>query len=325
MTTPALPKSRVGRTALEVSPIGFGTSAIGDMPDSYGYAVTEERARATLRAIFAGPAQLIDASRNYGMGRSEQRIGAALKEIGGLPKGFVVSTKLDRDFETSRFDAARARRSLEESLTALGLTRVQILHLHDPEHCASLAEVTAKDGPLAELMKMKAEGLCDAVGLAAGKVDIMMPILKDWDFDVLITHNRFTLINRNAETMMDLAVARGMSVMNAAPYASGVFAKGSAVYPRVAYQDASAAMLAPVKQVEAICARHAIPLGAAALQFSMRDKRVTSTICGVSKPERVAETMAWAAHEIPQAAWDELAAIKASTDDPEATRNYTMG
>ena len=325
MPTPPLILARLGRTALSVSPIGFGTSAIGDMPDSYGYGVDEARAYATLRAIFAGPAKLIDASRIYGSGRSEQRIGAVLREIGGLPQCFVVSTKLDRDFANSRFDASRARRSLEESLTALGLSRIQILHLHDPEHCASLAEVTAKDGPIAELFKMKAEGLCDAVGLAAGNVDIMIPLLKDWDFDALITHNRFTLVNRNAEAMIDLAVLRGTAVLNAAPYAGGVFAKSSAAFPRYAYQMADDAMLAPVRQVEAICARHSIPPGAAALQFSLRDKRVTSTICGVSKPERVAETLAWAAHPIPQAAWDEFAAIKASTDDPEATRKYTMG
>ena len=322
---PTLTPARLGRTSLAVTPIGFGTSAIGDMPDSYGYGVDEARAFATLRAIFAGPAKLIDASRNYGMGRSEQRIGAVLKEIGGLPPGFVVSTKLDRDFATSRFDASRARRSLDESLKALGLSRVHILHLHDPEHCASLAEVTAKDGPIAELFKMKEEGLCDAVGLAAGNVEIMTPLLKDWDFDALITHNRFTLVNRNAEAMIGLAVKRGTAVLNAAPYAGGVFAKSSAAFPRYAYQKADDAMLAPVRQVEAICVRHNIPLGAAALQFSLRDKRIAATICGVSKPERVAETLAWAAHPIPQAAWDELGAIKASTDDPEATRKYTMG
>ena len=325
MSVDTLPKTRLGRTALEVTPICFGTSAIGDMPDSYGYAVDEARARATLRAIFAGPANFIDTSRIYGAGRSEERIGAALGEIGGLPKGFVVSTKLDRDFTTGRFDAARARRSLEESLKALGLPRIHLMHLHDPEHCPSLAEVTAKTGPIAELFKMKAEGLVEAVGLAAGRIDIMMPLLKDWDFDALITHNRFTLINRNAEAMIELAANRGTAVLNAAPYASGVFAKGSAAYPRYAYQDANAAMLAPVKQVEAICARYAVPPGAAALQFSLRDKRIASTICGVSKPERVAETIAWAAHPIPEAAWEELAAIKPSTDDPEATRNYTMG
>jgi D-threo-aldose 1-dehydrogenase len=318
-------KVRLGRTRIEVTPICFGTSGLGNMPGTYGYAVDEEQARTTIRAIFAGPANFLDTSRNYGTGRSEERIGSVIKELGGLPNGFVVSTKLDRDFDTSRFDAARARRSLEESLKALNVSRVQLLHLHDPEHCASLAEVTAKNGPIAELFKMKAEGLCDAVGLAAGQVDLMLPLLKDWDFDALITHNRFTLVNRNAEAMIAFAAAKGIAVLNAAPYAGGVFAKGAANYTRYAYQEASEAILAPVKQVEATCARYGIPPGAAALQFSLQDKRIASTICGVSKPERVAETLAWATHPIPPAVWDELRAITTSKDDPEATRDYKLG
>ena len=88
--------------------------------------------------------------------------------------------------------------------------------------------MSGPNGALNELFRMKEEGLVQAVGLAAGRVDIMMPMMKDWDFDAIITHNRFTLVNRNAEEMMDLAVSRGMAVLNAAPYASGVLAKGSA-------------------------------------------------------------------------------------------------
>ena len=191
--TQVIKKRRLGRTGLEVTPICFGTSGLGDMPSTYGYSVDEERGRATVRAILAGPVNFLDTSRNYAMGRSEQRIGAVIRELGGLPEGFVVSTKLDRDMETREFDAARARRSLEESLKALHLDRVQLLHLHDPEHAADLGPITRKGGAIAELFRMKEEGLCDAVGLAAGRIDIMMPMLKDWEFDALITHNRFTL------------------------------------------------------------------------------------------------------------------------------------
>ncbi len=316
---------QVGRTNLRVTRIGFGTSGLGDMPETYGYGVGEEAAMETVRAILAGPANLLDTSRNYGLGRSEARIGAVIRDAGGLPEGFVVSTKLDRDGETGRFDAARARRSLEESLAALGLDRVGLLHLHDPEHAASLSEITGPNGAIAELFRMKAEGLAEAVGLAAGRVDIMMPLLSDWDFDALITHNRFTLMNRNAEEMIDQARAKGTAILNAAPYAGGVLAKGSGSYRRYVYQKASDAMLDPARRIEAICARHNIPPGAAALQFSMRDKRITSTICGVSKPERVRQTLEWAAWEIPEAAWEELLALPFATDDPEATREYKLG
>ena len=93
-------------------------------------------------------------------------------------------------------------------MQALNLDRVGLLHIHDPEYAADLDEVTRPGGAIAELFKMKEEGLCDAVGLAAGRVDVMMPILSDLDFDAMITHNRFTLVNRNAEAMIDYARAR---------------------------------------------------------------------------------------------------------------------
>lgn len=295
------------------------------MPDTYGYSVSEDRALATIRAILDLPHGMIDTSRNYGLGRSEALIGKIVRERGGWPAGRILSTKLDRDMDTLRFDAAQARRSLEESLTALGVDRVDILHLHDPEHASELTEITRRGGALDELMRMKEEGLVRAVGLAAGRVDIMMPMLRDWDFDALITHNRFTLVNRNAEPMLDLAEARGIAVFNAAPYASGALAKGAASQHRYVYQVATEAVLQPIRMVEEICARHGIPLGAAALQFSLRDPRIASTICGVSRPERIAETLQWAEWPISDAAWKELLALPASHDDPEATREYSPG
>ncbi|HSV00513.1 MAG TPA: aldo/keto reductase, partial [Roseiarcus sp.] len=325
LTEGAMDKVRLGRTDMMVTSIGFGTSGLGDMPDTYGYGVDEARARATIHAIFDGPANFLDTARNYGMGRSEQRIGSVIRERGGLPQGFVVSTKLDRDFETRTFDASRARRSFEQSLKALGLERVDLLHLHDPEHARSFDEATGKDGALGQLFRIKEEGLAKAVGLAAGPASMMMPLLRNWDFDALITHNRFTLANRSAEAMLDLATSRGIAVLNAAPYASGVLAKGSAAYPRYAYQEASEEMLDPIRKIEAICALHGVPPGAAALQFSMRDPRIASTICGVTKPERVKQTVDWARFPIPEEAWAELMALSYSSDDPEATRDYKLG
>jgi D-threo-aldose 1-dehydrogenase len=318
-------KVKLGRTNLFVSRICFGTTSLSDMPDTYGYGVGPERARETVRAIFDGPANFLDTSRIYGFGRSEERIGDVIRELGGLPQGFVISTKLDRDPKTNRFDAAQARRSLDESLRVLGLDRIQLLHVHDPEHAASLAEVTGPNGALSELFKIKEEGLAEAVGLAAGDVEMMMPILRDWDFDALITHNRFTLTNRNAEVMMDFAQSKGIAILNAAPYSGGVLAKGSASFRRYVYQEASTAMLDPIRRIEAVCARHDIPPGAAALQFSMRDPRIVSTICGVSKPERVQQTLEWAQWPISDNVWDELLALPFATDDPEATREYKPG
>lgn len=325
MTPEQMDKVRLRQTKLKVSRLCFGTTSLSSMPDTYGYEVNAERARETVRAIFDSAINFLDTSRIYGFGRSEDLIGQVIRERGGLPEGFVISTKLDRDPQTNRFDASQARRSVEQSLQALGLDRVSLLNLHDPEHAASLAEITGPGGALSELFRMKEEGLAEAVGLAAGDVGVMMPILRDWDFDALITHNRFTLVNRNATPMIDFAVGKEIAVLNAAPYAGGVLAKGSDSFPRYVYQEASAQMLDPVRSVEAICVKHSVPPGAAALQFSIRDERLTSTICGVSRRERVRQTLAWAEWPIPDSLWEELAALPFSMDDPEATREYTPG
>lgn len=316
-------KREIGRTGLMVPAIAFGTSGLGNMPDTYGYEVAEERALATVRAILEQPDGFLDTSRNYGLGESEARVGKVVRELGGWPEGRVLSTKLDRDAD-DRLDGAAARRSFEASLDALGVDRVDILHLHDPEYAADLSEVTGRGGAIETLMRIKEEGLATAVGLAAGRIDVMMPILRDFDFDVLITHNRLTLVNRNAEPLVALAAERGVSVLNAAPYASGALAKGAA-YGRYVYQEATEEMLAPVRRVEEICARHGVPPGAVALQFSMRHPAVTATICGVSRPERVRETLEWAAWPVPEAVWAELAALPYATEDPEATRQYSLG
>jgi D-threo-aldose 1-dehydrogenase len=311
-----LKQTPLGQTGLTASNLCFGTGGLTNGADA-DTPQGMETARQTVRAILDGPAHFIDTSRIYGRGRSEQRIGEVIRERGGLPAGFLLATKLDLDFETRRFDGAAARRSLEASIKALGIDHFHVLHLHDPEYISDPVDISGPQGSMVELMKMKAEGFCDAVGLGAGDVEVMTPLLRDWDFDVVLTHNRFTLINRNAEAMIDYARSRGTAVFNAAPYGGGVFAKGSAAVQNYSYRPAKADVLDSIRQVEAICARYAVPPGAVALQFSMRDERIASTVCGVSKPNRVAETIDWANRAIPDAIWDDLAAVPHFTDNPQ--------
>ena len=320
-----LARKPIAATGLTVTSLCFGTSALGNMPDTYGYEVDDARAEQTLQEIFSGPVNFLDTSNNYGFGRSEERIGRALRALGGLPEGFVLATKVDRDMESGRLDAARVRQSLEESLTRLGLDSVPLLHLHDPEHARDLKEITREGGAVDELFKLKEEGIAQAVGLAMGRVDIMEPILLSAPFDALINHNRYTVLNRSASAMFDKAHERGIAILNAAPYAGGVLAKGSVAMPRVTYQPANAEKLAPVQAIEEICARHNVAPGALALQFSLRDPRIASTIVGVSKPERVQQTIAWAQATIPESCWQEIAQLRYSTQDPEADRVYKPG
>jgi D-threo-aldose 1-dehydrogenase len=320
-----LDRHRIGNTGLEVTEIGFGAAALGGMPDTYGYGVDEETARETVREIFEGPVNLLDTSRNYGSGRSEARIGAVIRERGGLPAGFVLSTKLDRDMATGRFDGGQARRSAEESLEALGVDRFQILHLHDPEHAQDIAEITRRGGALDALFRMKEEGLVQAAGIAMGRNGLLLSLLKDWPFDIVLSHNRYTLLNRSATAAFDYAMTRGMSVFNAAPYSGGVLAKGSADFRRITYQEADDTALEPVRGVENICGKFGVAVGAAALQFSTRDTRIASTIVGVSRPERVRQTLDWAQQPLNEAFWQELSGLKFDKEDPEKHRKYLPG
>ena len=249
-------KSRIKNSNIRISKLSFGTSALGDMPDTYGYSVDEGRARETINAIFDSECNLIDTSRNYGFGNAEKRIGQVIKERGGLPDDFVISTKLDRNMKTQKFDATRARKSIEESLDALKVDSIGLLHLHDPEHCRDITEITSQHGSLAELFKMKEEGLTETVGLAMGKTDLMLEIIKDWPFDAIINHNRFTILNRNADELYNYAYTNNISIINAAPYASGVLAKGTERSRLIAYSEATDQELEPVKEVEKICRKY---------------------------------------------------------------------
>ena len=318
-------KNKIKDTGLEVTELSFGTSSLGSMPDTYGYEVSENRAQKTLNRFFQGPVNMLDTSRNYAMGESEKRIGKAIKENGGWPNGFLLSTKLDRNMDTLVLDKNRVRESLEESLKTLNVDSVDILFLHDPEYAKDITDITKKGGAMDELFKIKNEGLAKAAGVAMGKVDIMFPLLKNWDFDVIINHNRYTLLNREANEMYDYASSKNIAIFNAAPYAGGVLAKGPDNFKKITYQDATEDKLAPAREFEKVCKKHNVELGAAALQFSLRDNRITSTICGVTSVESIEKNLAWANTNIPEEFWNEVLKLPYSTKDPESERNFTPG
>ena len=126
-------KRPFGKTKLSVTPICIGTSALGSFPAQYGYEVSTERGVATIRRVLQGPINFIDTSNEYGNGDSERRIGQALAEVGGLPEGFVLATKVDPVPGSSDFSGKRVRASVAESLERLGLKRLQVVYLHDPK------------------------------------------------------------------------------------------------------------------------------------------------------------------------------------------------
>jgi D-threo-aldose 1-dehydrogenase len=310
-----LDRRSLGRTGLEVSPVCIGTSPLASMPEHYGYEVSEQRAMATISAAVRGPFNFIDTSNNYGAGAAERYIGRVLADAGGLPPGLVLATKADADPVTGDFSGDRVRRSVEESLERLGLDRVQLMYLHDPEFHLSFAEAMAPGGPIAALVQLRDEGVLDHLGVAGAEVQLLADFMATGLIDVVLCHNRFTLVDRSAEPLMEDARRRGVGFINAAPYGGGILAQGPDAQPRYAYEPAGAAIRDAVRAMQAACAVHDVPLGAAALQFSTRDPRVASTVVGVSAPARIAETERLMARHVPDELWAELELLTPPPED----------
>ena len=301
------PSSRrtLGGTGLLVSPLCVGCAPIGDMPETFEYSVDEERAGETLRAVFESPINFLDTAASYGDGESERRIGEMLGEMGGLPEGVVLATKADRDLTTGDFSGEQMRRSVERSLRLLGMERLQLVYLHDPEH-ESFDHIMAPGGPVEVLTGLKEEGVIQHLGVAGGPIDLMIRFVETGLFEAVITHNRYTLVNRAADPLFGVAAERGVAALNAAPYGSGILAKGPDAYARYEYTEAPKEMVERVRAMRDACLEFDVPLAAAALQFSLKDPRIVSTIVGMSRPERVQQTLDLAAHPIPAELWERI-------------------
>jgi D-threo-aldose 1-dehydrogenase len=298
----------LGTTGLRVTPLSIGCAPLANMPETFTYEVGEEQALETIRAIFAGPINFLDTAASYGDGESERRLGLVIRELGGLPPGFVLATKADRDLQTGEFTGAQMRRSVERSLRLLGLSQLPLVYLHDPEHI-SFAEAMQPGGPVDVLLHCKDEGLIAHLGVAGGPIDLMTQFVETGLFEAAISHNRYTLLNREADPFWEVCQRHHVAAVNAAPYGSGLLAKGPSAYPRYMYGEAPEAMLRQAHQLEATCARYDVPLAAAALHFSLRDPRITSTVIGISRAERLAATVVLTQQPIPEELWQELEAI----------------
>lgn len=308
----------LGTTGLSVTPLAIGCAALGDMPDVFAFGVPKDQAHDTLRASFRSPINFMDTAAIYGDGESERRIGAVLQEFGGLPEGYVLATKSDRDFTTGDFSGDQIKRSIDRSLALLGVDRIQLMHLHDPEH-TTFESVMAPGGPLDVMMRYKEEGVIEHIGVAGGPIDMMIRYVETGAFETAITHNRYTLLNRSAKPLLDVAHKRGVAVINAAPYGSGILAKGPDAYARYAYQDASAEIVAKTRRLDEIARNYEVPLAAVALQFSLRDPLIASTIVGMTRPERITQTLKLAQISIPEEIWQEVESVGVESD-PEAGR-----
>jgi D-threo-aldose 1-dehydrogenase len=296
----------LGRTGLPVTDVCVGTSSLGNHPRNGTAAERTATAVAAVRAALAGPFNFLDTSNEYGHdGGSERWIGQAIREAGGLPEGFVLSTKVDPILGTADYSGDRVRRSVEESLERLGLDRLPLVHFHDPEKI-SFGEGVAAGGPLEALVDLRDQGVIGHLGVAGGPIDLELKYLALDVFDVVISHNRYTLVDQTAEPLIEDARRRGVAFINAAPFGGGLLVKGPDATANYCYRPASPELLGRVREMQELCREYSVPLAAAALQFSTRDPRITSTIVGMAEPERVAEAARLAQWSIPEDFWERM-------------------
>lgn len=312
--------SRTGSRIPALTEIGFGASQIGNLYRE----VDEETARAAVDAAWDGGIRYFDTAPHYGLGLSERRLGAALR---ARPRdAFVLSTKVGRILVpdpdgTTRVDtegfavAASSRRvwdfsrdgilrSIDDSLTRLGLDRIDIAYLHDPDEHWAEASTTGVDA----LVELRDQGVVRAVGAGMNRAAMLADFVERCDIDVVMVAGRHTLLDGSArERLLPLAAERGVAVVAAAVYNSGLLSTARPpVGARYDYDTAPDALVERAHAIADVCERHGVELPAAAVRFPLRDPGVASVVVGMRTGAQVASTLSRWAAEVPGALWAEL-------------------
>jgi D-threo-aldose 1-dehydrogenase len=280
-----------------------GGAVLAGMPEVFGYDVSPAEAIAVVRDVLDSPLRWIDTSNGYGDGESERRIGAALAEYGGLPDDFLVATKVDAAGKD--YSGARVRASVAESKQRLGLDQLPLVYLHDPE----FHDFDSMRDAVTTLMRLRDEGEIGHVGLAGGNVHELARYLDLGGFEVVLVHNRWSLVDHSADSLIGQALDLGIAVVNAAIYGGGILANPSGGSKNYGYREAPAATLEAVALMDKACHEYGIDLATAALQHSVNDPRITGTVVGFSKPARLQRITASLETEIPAELWDRLAEL----------------
>jgi D-threo-aldose 1-dehydrogenase len=325
-------KARLGRSRVEVCRLGFGSAPLGGLLRE----TLEQDAADALAAALAAGLTYFDTAPQYGGGLAERRLGAALQK---LPRERItVSTKVGKLIRplaqapapASMFKGAPAfdvvydysydgtLRSLEASLARLGLDRVDIVLIHDVNrkyHGERVHErlEEAVAGACRALIRMREQGVIGAFGCATKDLDIACSFLERSDIDCLMLPARYTLLDQSArEELLPACVRRGVSVLAAAPFDSGILATGAVPGATYDYQPARQAIRERVEAIAALCAECGIPLAAAALQFPLRHPAVASVVTGMRSPGEVETNLDLMRRPVPEAFWTKLAALPAS-------------
>ncbi|MEU3982406.1 aldo/keto reductase [Streptomyces sp. NPDC026672] len=289
------------RGAAALPRLGLGCAPIGDL---YG-PVDPADAIATVHTALASGYGLLDTAPKYGDGLSEARLGRALASVDR--RTYRLSTKVGWDVAEGRapvpaFDADGVRRSVEGSLRRLGVDRFDIVHVHDPDD--HLDQAVAETVPA--LLRLRDEGVVGAVGAGMNSDRALAELVRRTDLDHVLIAGRYTLLEQGAVTgLLPLCAERGVGVV-----AAGVFNSGLLADPRPGapydYRPVPAPVLERALRIQAVCARHDVPLRAAALQFPLAHPAVTTVLVGCVSPAEVTDNAELTRMPLPEALWNDL-------------------
>jgi D-threo-aldose 1-dehydrogenase len=303
-----------------VSELGFGGAVVGNLYTE----ISDEAAAGAIEAAWAGGVRYFDTAPHYGLGLSERRLGAALSKH---PRDeFAVSTKVGRLLEPNpaptgsdmaagnfavpdtlirRFDFSRdgVRRSLDASLQRLGLDRVDIVFVHDPDDHVDQAVADA----IPALVELRDQGVIGAVGVGMNQWQAPLRMIRETDLDVVMLAGRWTLLDRTGAELVAECADRHVAVVDAAPFNSGLLATD---HPSTGatfnYAPAAAEVLARADELAGICARAGVHLPAAAVQFPLRLPQVASVVCGVRTAAEAQAAVDRYTETVPDAVWEAI-------------------
>lgn len=294
-------RRRLGSTGLTVTAVAAGGGPLGSMPEAFGYDVPSQQAVDLVTELLDSPIRVIDTANVYSDGESERRIGEGIARAGGLPDDYLIATKVDG--KDGDYSGARVRRSIAESQERLGMNHLPLVYLHDPEYALDQG-LDEPGGAVDVLVALRSEGVIGSIGVAGGDVAVMHRFLDLDVFDVLLSHNRWTLLDRSAASIFERADAAHMGIVNAAYLGGGLLANPHG-QRRYGYRPAADPTVDAAIALEALSKRFGTDLPTAALQFSLRDPRVHMSVVGISKSERLAPLLASAATTLPEEFWAE--------------------
>ncbi|WP_306025153.1 aldo/keto reductase [Oceaniradius stylonematis] len=326
----------VKRAGLELTALGLGCAAFGGLYRS----ITASDALAALRTAWQAGIRHFDTAPMYGLGRAEHLLGHFLREGNIAPGEAVISTKVGRlmalprpgrelppeppknPFDTGWSNGLRFRevfdysydglmRSFDDSQQRLGLPDIDLLFVHDigrvthgERHDRTWRDLTG--GGFRALRELKAAGLIKGFGLGVNETRAIDEAMNETDIDCCLLAGRYTLLDRSGEALLATAKSRDVAIVAGGVYNSGILAAGNAGDRKFDYRDAPPEIVGKVDRLAATCARFDVPLGAAALQFPMRNEAVTSVLVGARTAEDVASSVDWFECAIPDALWSEL-------------------